>query len=105
MRTPVPPVWQLERDRSGILVRLSGDWLVRTSGLKDAADRQRFLAALGKDARVRFDASELRRWDSALIIFIWDLQKAVAARGCEHRLGPGRERSRWCQTEPQTHLS
>ena len=82
MRTPVPPTWQLESDRSGILVRLSGDWLVRTSGLKDAADRQRFLAALGKNARVRFDASELRRWDSALIIFIWDLQKAVAARGC-----------------------
>src|ERR1700722_16983449 len=62
---------------SDLVIILAGDWIVRQTGV--AADVARYLRQNETSRTLTFDAKSLGHWDSALIVFLWDLQ-AEAAR-------------------------
>lgn len=78
---PLPAAWRLERRGPEAELRLSGDWIARETGLRDAAAVRQVLAEADGAARLRFDASGLGRWDSAFVAFLRALREAVAAPG------------------------
>ena len=75
---PTPPGWLLERRPEESELRLSGDWVVNETGLRDDATIRRVLAAAAGAGWLRFDASNLGRWDSALIVFLEELRDRAA---------------------------
>lgn len=77
----LPAAWRLERRGPEAELRLSGDWIARETGLRDAAAVRQVLAEADGAARLRFDASGLGRWDSAFVAFLRALRDAVAAPG------------------------
>ena len=77
---PTSPGWVLERGPEGSELRLSGDWVVNETGLRDDATVRRVLAAAAGAGWLRFDASNLGRWDSALVVFVEELRDAAARR-------------------------
>lgn len=77
----LPAAWRLERRGPEAELRLSGDWIARETGLRDAAAVRQVLAEADGAARLRFDASGLGRWDSAFVTFLRALRDAVAAPG------------------------
>jgi phospholipid/cholesterol/gamma-HCH transport system permease protein len=72
--------WRIERQDDAALLRLSGDWLVGGSGLRAVADLQRIFVEVGTCASLRFDTSDLTRWDSALVAFVRALQTTADGR-------------------------
>jgi len=66
--------WRIERQDREALLRLSGDWLVRESGLRAFRELRRVLVEAGDSTLLRFEASGLARWDSALVAFVLALQ-------------------------------
>ncbi|MBV8526402.1 MAG: ABC transporter permease, partial [Acetobacteraceae bacterium] len=73
-----PPGWLLERGMQESELRLSGDWIASETGLRDDATIRRVLAEADGAARLRFDASSVGRWDSALVVFVEELRDAAA---------------------------
>ena len=71
--------WITRRQESGIVVVLSGDWIARQIGVDDTA-AERLLTTKSTGA-VSFDAIQLGRWDSALIVFLWALRARAAKCG------------------------
>ena len=67
-----------ERD-GGIVIRIEGDWSIH-GGVPDVDP---LLVALDRSSSgdLRFDASELGSWDSALLTFLTRLSEAAAERG------------------------
>lgn len=80
MTEPVAGVgWHAEADGNGLLVSLSGDWIARDeTGVGGGAER---VMAAGGSGSLRFDASALGRWDSALLVFLAGLREAVDKAG------------------------
>ena len=89
-RPVVPPAWRLERrGLEDAELRLSGDWIARETGLRDAAAVRQVLAMAGGAARLRLETGGLGRWDSALVAFLQALRRAAteaAAAGLERRI-------------------
>jgi phospholipid/cholesterol/gamma-HCH transport system permease protein len=89
-RPAVPPAWRLERrGLEDAELRLSGDWIARETGLRDAAAVRQVLAMAGGAARLRLETGGLGRWDSALVAFLQALRRAAteaAAAGLERRI-------------------
>lgn len=79
----LPAAWRLERRGPEAELRLTGDWIARETGLRDAAEVRRLLAEADGAARLRFDASGLGRWDSAFVAFLRTLREAVAMPGTQ----------------------
>jgi phospholipid/cholesterol/gamma-HCH transport system permease protein len=77
---PAPPSWRLERRGSEAVLQLSGDWIARETGLRDAAMLRRVLTETDGAVRLCFETSGLGRWDSALVVFLQTLHGAVKAR-------------------------
>src|SRR5262245_21905655 len=70
----------LERPRPGLaVVRVSGDWALR-DGIPPAREVLRGLEA-EPPVELRFDASAVGAWDSALVTFVHSLAAFAAARG------------------------
>jgi phospholipid/cholesterol/gamma-HCH transport system permease protein len=70
--------WVLTRDGPQWKLRLAGDWISRTTGVRSAAEiRQLLDQAAG--ATVSVDCRELGRWDSALTAFLRALRDGGAA--------------------------
>lgn len=82
----LPAAWRLERRGPEAELRLTGDWIARETGLRDAAEVRQVLAEADGAARLRFDASGLGRWDSAFVAFLRTLREAVAMPGTQQRL-------------------
>lgn len=78
---PLPAAWRLERRGREAELLLSGDWIARETGLRDAAAVRQVLAEADGAARLRFDASGLGRWDSAFVAFLRALREAIATPG------------------------
>ncbi|GAA0604125.1 ABC transporter permease [Craurococcus roseus] len=78
-RHTAPPGWRLERrGLEDAVLCLTGDWIARETGLRDAAAVRQVLAAAGGAMRLRFETDGLGRWDSALIAFLRALREAAA---------------------------
>ena len=79
----VPPSgrgWHADREAGSLVVALEGDWLaggMRPADLSFAAD----VLAGGKPRSVAFDAKDLGRWDSALLVSVDQLRTRCAALG------------------------
>jgi phospholipid/cholesterol/gamma-HCH transport system permease protein len=58
-------------------LRLTGDWVVRDTGMRDTAATRRVLAEAGTAVHLRLDASGLGKWDSALVAFVQMLRDAA----------------------------
>lgn len=71
------PAWRIERQGRDALLRLSGDWLVRESGMHTVGELPRVIGDAGSCALLRFDTTGLARWDSALVVFIRALQASA----------------------------
>ena len=73
------PVWRVDREERDAVVTLGGDWVAHEAGLHAVTDLPSLICELGDPARLRIVASQLGRWDSALVAFIWSLQRSVSA--------------------------
>jgi phospholipid/cholesterol/gamma-HCH transport system permease protein len=69
--------WTVRAQGSDMVIVLSGDWIVRQTGV--AANVAKYVLQNETSRTLMFDATALGHWDSALIVFLWDLQ-AEAAR-------------------------
>jgi phospholipid/cholesterol/gamma-HCH transport system permease protein len=67
--------WTVRVQGSGLVVVLTGDWIVRRTGV--VANVARYLVQSATSRTLMFDATSLGHWDSALIVFLWDLQAAA----------------------------
>jgi phospholipid/cholesterol/gamma-HCH transport system permease protein len=68
------------RDRGGdLVIVLTGDWIARQTGIDGTAVER--LLTNGSLGTVSFDATQLGRWDSALIVFLWALRTEAAKLG------------------------
>lgn len=74
-----PPGWSLVRCGAEAELRLTGDWIVRETGLRDAVAVLQVMTQAEGTARLRFDVRGLGRWDSALVAFVWALRSASRA--------------------------
>jgi phospholipid/cholesterol/gamma-HCH transport system permease protein len=74
---PRRAAWAARVQGSDLVIVLAGDWLARQTGV--AEDMERHVRPGGASRTLLFEATALGHWDSALIVFLWDLQ-AVAAR-------------------------
>ena len=64
-----PPGWRLEQHGPTVELQLRGDWIASETGIRGIAEVARIVdEADGKT--LRLDASNLTRWDSALIAFL-----------------------------------
>jgi phospholipid/cholesterol/gamma-HCH transport system permease protein len=71
--------WAARVQGPEILVALSGDWIARQTGVEsDAAER---LLTARHAGTLLFDTTQLGRWDSALIVFLWALRAQAAKCG------------------------
>jgi phospholipid/cholesterol/gamma-HCH transport system permease protein len=75
---PSPPEWHLERNGRVAALRLSGDWIACETGVRSADEARRILDDAAASL-VRVDASNLGKWDSALISFLRMLRDASVA--------------------------
>jgi len=66
--------WKIEADGSTVVVALSGDWVARTDGVERGAGER--IVKPGVRA-LRFDASKLGHWDSALLAFLLNIRQAA----------------------------
>jgi len=70
----VIPVWHVKEEADDAILCLSGDWLVRKTGMRTMADVRLAIGSASHFSRVRFDTRQLGEWDSALVAFILGLQ-------------------------------
>jgi phospholipid/cholesterol/gamma-HCH transport system permease protein len=61
------------------VVVLSGDWIVRQTGIEASAAER--LLTTRSASTLSFEAAQLGRWDSALIVFLWALRAQAAKCG------------------------
>jgi len=64
------PEWRLERHGGDAVLKLSGDWIARETGVRDASAAHKVFSDAGPAARVRIATDRLGRWDSALVAFV-----------------------------------
>ena len=69
------PHWTIQRRATGVILVLTGDWIALETGIRDAASVQSLLSEAGPFTRLEFETSGLGRWDSALIVFVQQLQR------------------------------
>ncbi len=70
------PEWRVERRGPSAVLSLAGDWIVRGTGLRDAATVREVLTAARGAERLCLEAGGLGRWDSALVAFVLALRDA-----------------------------
>jgi phospholipid/cholesterol/gamma-HCH transport system permease protein len=79
-----PPEWRLDRNGPVAALRLSGDWVACETGLRSPDEVRRIVADAGT-MTIRVDASDLGKWDSALIAFL-KMLRDYSAQGRAQRV-------------------
>ena len=87
--SPTRPTWLIKRRGTDTVLQLSGDWVATETGVRDPAVAHQVITEAHEAKRLYIDTSGLGRWDSALIVFLQELQHArgpatglaTAARG------------------------
>jgi phospholipid/cholesterol/gamma-HCH transport system permease protein len=69
------PTWMLTLDGSASTLRLGGDWVSRTTGVRSSDEIQHLLDQVGTQT-LRVDCRKLGQWDSALIAFLRSVRDA-----------------------------
>ncbi|HTO67372.1 MAG TPA: ABC transporter permease [Bradyrhizobium sp.] len=77
---PAPGLSLTPEGRETLLLRLSGDWQLR-SGLPTSAQVDQQLGAKPAARRLKFDATQLGAWDSGLLAFLVGIQDLCKTRG------------------------
>jgi len=77
----IGPSWRIDRRDREALLTLSGNWLVRESGLRATHELRTRGSEIGGCTRVRFATTNLAHWDSALVAFIRAVEAASGAGG------------------------
>src|SRR3954454_7038912 len=73
------PEWQVGTQGAERELAVSGDWIARETGLRDAAVAGEVLSAAREAKRILLSGRALGRWDSALVVFIRELRAAATA--------------------------
>jgi phospholipid/cholesterol/gamma-HCH transport system permease protein len=83
---PIAPTagrgWQADADRLGVVVTLSGEWIISADIRGGPGSVRQIFDAAGPAAgglRVAFDSRRLGRWDSTLLAFLVDVRRQAAA--------------------------
>ncbi|MGH8143632.1 MAG: MlaE family ABC transporter permease [Steroidobacteraceae bacterium] len=77
--TDIMAGWQLRRQGAAGVIALCGDWL---EGSEQAASPQLINLSKGTGlARLSFDVSQLGRWNSTLVDFLWEVKRTAASAG------------------------
>ena len=71
------PEWQVERQGDAAVLRLVGDWLAQETGLRTRDEVQHLVGEIGDARHLRFEAGGLGDWDSALVVFVQELDAAL----------------------------
>ena len=71
------PAWRIEQGR----LSLSGDWLAQSGRIPAFPDDA--LAKSGADKSLTLDIKGVGKWDSGLVEFLWDANRAAAKAGIE----------------------
>ncbi|HEX2940646.1 MAG TPA: ABC transporter permease [Rhodopila sp.] len=74
-----PPTWEVVASDAHSVLRLAGDWIVRETGLRGPRDIDGVMTAC-TGARLCFDTGGVGRWDSAVVVFIQQLDDAARRR-------------------------
>jgi len=77
----VKPSWSLEVRDADAELRLTGDWIARETGVRDAALIRKVVDEARGAKRLRINVRNLGRWDSALIAFLLGLRHEAAIAG------------------------
>jgi phospholipid/cholesterol/gamma-HCH transport system permease protein len=75
------PDWQLDREGPDAVLRLAGDWRVRSGAVAAANGIQSELAKLSQCESLRFDMTAVGQWDSSLVAFVWLFLGAIESGG------------------------
>jgi phospholipid/cholesterol/gamma-HCH transport system permease protein len=70
--------WEFRSRDGAATIALSGDWLTRSEVHAPEVAR---LCGNPAIRRVGFDTSELGKWDTVLVSFLWDIKRVAAANG------------------------
>lgn len=77
-RGRVRPGWALSRQGDRVELMLTGDWIAHASGVRPKAEVEALVAQLRRDpVPVQISSRDLGRWDSALILFLSELERAT----------------------------
>jgi phospholipid/cholesterol/gamma-HCH transport system permease protein len=71
--TEAPPVWRLRRASGRNVLALGGDWLAQSGRIPGIQDKDLLSSKRGET--LAFDTADLKRWDSGLIAFLWDVNR------------------------------
>jgi phospholipid/cholesterol/gamma-HCH transport system permease protein len=78
-RAELPPVWHLHRASGHNVLHLGGDWITQSGRIPEFAGKDLNDSKPGET--LVFDPTDLGRWDSGLIAFLWDVNRAATAAG------------------------
>src|SRR4051812_6600588 len=67
-------------ESDALLIRLAGQWELR-SGIASASTLETELQREPRPSRIAFDAQELGRWDSSILVFLAGVSGACRGRG------------------------
>jgi phospholipid/cholesterol/gamma-HCH transport system permease protein len=74
-----PPVWRLHQANGRNVLALGGDWIARSGRVPEFSDKDLLGSKQGDP--LAFDTADLGRWDSGLIAFLWDVNRAATVAG------------------------
>jgi phospholipid/cholesterol/gamma-HCH transport system permease protein len=84
LKAPTAPLpvrsWHARADRGGVVVELAGDWTVSVDARVEPGSLQKILDTAAAGHGIAFDAQQLGRWDSTLLVFLASLRREAAAR-------------------------
>jgi phospholipid/cholesterol/gamma-HCH transport system permease protein len=78
--TPAAMTWTTRRENGRTVIVISGDWIAREGGVTVGAI-DGILNDVPGAREIAFDVAALGRWDSGLIVFLWELRSHAAAQG------------------------
>jgi phospholipid/cholesterol/gamma-HCH transport system permease protein len=73
------PGWSMHRDGTQAVIKFTGDWIARDNRSVGIGAKHG-LETVSAANKLTFDTTELGRWDSALIAFLWELRILAARR-------------------------
>ncbi len=71
------PHWELRRRDGGVVLVLAGDWLAQSGRIPEFPTNN-LPASTGGDT-LTVDATDLGRWDTGLVVFLWDVKRSATS--------------------------
>jgi phospholipid/cholesterol/gamma-HCH transport system permease protein len=74
-----PPHWRFHRTNGRNALVLGGNWIAQSGRIPEFPDNS--LIDHKRGDTLAFDTGDLGRWDSGLIVFLWDVKRAAGVAG------------------------